>query len=161
FDERALLGRQLEPVDQRTGGGKRAALHHRRAREANGLAEANEDLRVGLVAARQPSRLLLVDALRELHALLWKRTVGVHRAHAAWKLTHLQEELDGEHLQLFPAQLALGELAPERVVAEGTPAFDAREQIADEVLGCQNLAHCFSPASRLPLAISPTRAPCP
>src|SRR5262249_51748158 len=141
--ERALPGRQLEPVDQRTGGGKRAAPHHLRAREANGLAEPDEDLRVGLVAAGQPSRLLLVDALRELHALLGERTVGVHRAHGAGKLTHLQEELDSEDLQLFLAQLAVGQLEPEWMATEGPPGLDAGEQIPDEVLGCQNLAHCF------------------
>src|SRR5262249_39979080 len=58
------------------------------------------------------------------------------------KLTHLQEELDGEQLQLFAAQLAVGDLEPERVAPEGPPGLDAREEIPDEVLGCQNRAHC-------------------
>src|SRR5262245_62461365 len=141
FDERALLGRQLEPVDQRTRGGKRAPLHHLRARETNGLAEADEDLRVGLVAAGDPPRLLLVDALRERDALLGEWTVGVHGAHGAGKLTHLQEELDCEHLQLFAAQLAVGELEPERVTTEGAAGPDACGQIADEVLGGQNFGY--------------------
>src|SRR5262249_22491516 len=60
------------------------------------------------------------------------------------------EELDGEHLELLAAQLAVGELEPERVTAEGPAALDARDQISDEVLGGQNLAHCsscLSPAS--------------
>src|SRR5262249_45153138 len=110
---------------------------------------------MGLVAAGQPPRLLLVEALRELDALLRERAVGVHRAHAPGKLTHLQEELHGEHLQLFPAQLAVGELEPERVATEGSPGFDAREQIADKVLGDQNLAHRFLPGSVRPRLLVP------
>src|SRR5262245_6829166 len=70
LDERALLGRQLEPVDQRPGRGQRPALDHLGSRKAHGSAEAEEELRVRLVAARYPSRLLLVDALREFDAHL-------------------------------------------------------------------------------------------
>src|SRR5262249_49080847 len=68
----------------------------------------------------------------------------VHRADGAGKLAHLQEELDGEHLELLAAQLAVGELEPERVTTEGPAALDARDQISDEILGGQNLAHCSS-----------------
>ena len=69
----------------------------------------------------------------------------MHRAHGAGELAHLQEELDGEELQLLAAQLAVGELEPERVTAEGPPGLDARDQIPDEGLGGQNLAHRFLP----------------
>ena len=78
-----------------------------------------------------------------------ERTVGVHRAHGARELAHLQEELDGEELQLLAAQLAVGELEPERVTAEGPPRLDARDQILDEGLGGQNLAHRFLLATRV------------
>jgi hypothetical protein len=71
-------------------------------------------------------RLFLVDALRELHALLGERTVGVHRAHGAREFAYLQEELNGEDLQLLAAQFAVGEREPERVAAEGPTGFDAR-----------------------------------
>ena len=67
----------------------------------------------------------------------------MHRAHGARELAHLQEELDGEELQLLAAQLAVGELEPERVTAEGPPGLDARDEILDEGLGGQNLAHRF------------------
>ena len=83
LDERALLGRQLEPVDQRPRRRQGTALDHLGPRQPYGLAEAEEELRVRLVAAGDPPRLLLVDALRELSALLRERTVGVHRAHGA------------------------------------------------------------------------------
>src|SRR5262245_8052860 len=141
LDEGALLGRQLEPVDQRAGRGKRAAVDHLRSREAERLAEADEELRVGLVAAREPPRLLLVDALGELDPLLRERTVGVHRAHGAGELAHLEEELDGEEPELLAAQLAVGDREPERVAAEGPAGLDARDEIPDEGLGGQNLAH--------------------
>src|SRR5262249_35987174 len=84
----------------------------------------------------------------EVQARVGERGVGVDGGDATGKVTDLQEELDGEHLQLFPAQLAVGELEPERVATEGPPAFDAREQIADEFLGRQNLAHRFFLAVR-------------
>jgi hypothetical protein len=71
----------------------------------------------------------------------------MHRAHGAGKLAHLKEALDGEALKLLAAQLAIGDLEPEWVTAEGPPGLDARDQIADEVLGGQNLAHRF-PLSR-------------
>jgi cytochrome P450 len=149
LDERALLGRELEPVDEGAGRRKGTALDHLRSPEAHGLAEADEELRVGLVAAGQPPRLLLVDALRELHALRGKRTVGVHRAHGARELAHLQEELDGEELQLLAAELAIGEIEPQRVTAEGPPRLDPRDEIPDEGLGCQNLAHLSLLAGRV------------
>src|SRR5262249_23173350 len=143
LDERALLGREFEPVDQRPGRGQRPALDHLASREPHGLAEAEEDLGMGLVAAGDPPGLLLVDALRERHALFGERTVGVHRAHGAGELAYLQEELDGEQLQLLAAQLAVGELQPERVTTEGPARLDARDEIPDEGLGGQNLAHRF------------------
>ena len=45
-------------------------------------------------------------------------------------------------------ELAVGELEPERVTAEGPPRLDARDQIPDEGLGGQNLAHLFLLATR-------------
>src|SRR5262249_46208796 len=47
------------------------------------------------------------------------------------------------------------ELEPERVAPEGPPAFDVREQIADKVLGPQNLAHRFLLAVWAPGSIRP------
>src|SRR5262249_16006886 len=76
-------------------------------------------------------------------ALLGERTVGMHRAHGAGKLAHQQEELDGEHLQLFAAQLAVGELEPERVTTEGPAGLDARYHVPDELLPGHNLGHRF------------------
>src|SRR5262249_1713336 len=66
-----------------------------------------------------------------------------------------QEELDGEQLQLFPAQLAVGDLEPERVAPEGPPGLDAREEIPDEILGCQNRAHLLPPRSPSPGSVRP------
>src|SRR5262245_50291128 len=94
-----------------------------------------------LVAAGDPAGLLLIDALRQLHALVGKRTVGVHGAHRAGELAHLEEELNGERLQLLAAQLAVGDVEPERVTAEGAPRRDTRGQVSNEVLRGQNLAH--------------------
>src|SRR5579862_4486014 len=145
LDERTLLGRELEPIDQRAGRGQWPTLHHLRPFQADGLAEANEELRVGLVTARHAASLFLVDAFRELHPLGWERTIGVHRAYRARELAHLQEELDGEELELLAAQLAVGQLVPERVTAEGAPRLDARGQIPDEILGSQHLAHRILP----------------
>src|SRR5262249_2604025 len=141
LDERALLGRQLEPVDQRAGRGQRLAVDHVGPRETDRLAEADEDLRGRLVAAGNAPRLLLVDALRERDALLGERTVGVHRAYAARELAPLQAELDADHRQLRAAQLAVGEREPQRVTTEGPTGLDAPDEIPDEVLGGQNLAH--------------------
>ena len=47
--------------------------------------------------------------------------------------------------QLIPAELAVGELEPQRVTAEGPPGLNARDQIPDEGLGGQNVAHRFLP----------------
>jgi hypothetical protein len=65
----------------------------------------------------------------------------MHRAHGARELAHLQEELDGEELQLLAAELAVGEIEPERMAAERPPRLDPRDEIPDEGLGCQNRAH--------------------
>jgi len=142
-------GRQLEPVDERPGRGQGLSVDHLGSGQAHGFAEADEHLRVGLIAARDPARLLLVDALRELDAHLGERTVGVHRAHAARELAHLQEKLDGEDLQLIAAELAVRDVDPERMTAEGPSRLDARDQIPDEVLGGLNLAHCWAPGFRI------------
>src|SRR5581483_3705697 len=124
--------------------------------QADRLAEADEELRVRQVAPGQATGLLLVDALRELHPLLRKRTVRVHRAHGARELAHLQEELHGERLELIAAQLAVGEREPERVAAEGPARLDARDQIANELCRGQNLAHELLRRGSLPCRRLPT-----
>jgi hypothetical protein len=70
LDERALLRRQLEPVDERAGRRQRPAFGQLAPRESQRLAEADEDLRVRAVASGDAARLFLVDALRELLALV-------------------------------------------------------------------------------------------
>src|SRR5262245_2063370 len=62
LDERALLRRQLEPVDQCPGRRERTALRQLRPGQADRLAEADEELWVRLIAAGDPPGLLLVDA---------------------------------------------------------------------------------------------------
>ena len=83
----------------------------------------------------------------------------MHRAHGAGELAHLQEELDGEALQLLAAELAVGEREPERVSTEGPPGLDTRDQILDEGLGGQNLAH-LHPLMTRALAEFPDRPSC-
>ena len=53
----------------------------------------------------------------------------MHRAHRARELAHLEEELDGEALELLAAQLAVGDLVPEGVAAEGPAGLDTRDRI--------------------------------
>src|SRR5207245_11673386 len=69
LDERVALGRALEPVDEGRGRRERHAAHHRVPRHADALAEADEELGVRDVAARDAAGLLLVEALRELAPL--------------------------------------------------------------------------------------------
>ena len=93
------------------------------------------------VAAGQASGLFLVDALRELDALLREGAVRVHAADCARELAHLQEELDGEELELRAGELPVGDGEPQRVAAEGSARLDARHEILDESFGCQYVGH--------------------
>lgn len=127
LDEPALLGRELEPVDERARRRERTARDPLGPREAHGLAEAEEELGVRLVAAGDPPGLLPVHALRELAALVGERAVGVHRAHRARELAHPEREWDGEPLELRARELAVREREPERMSAEGPPRLAARE----------------------------------
>src|SRR6185369_10326998 len=121
---------------------------HVGAGETQRLAEADEDLRVGTVASGDAAGLLFVDALRELLALVGERTVRVHRAHGAGKLAHLEEELHGEALHLRAVELPVGDREPEGMATEGPPRLDAREQIPDELLRSEHLAHDHGSSSQ-------------
>src|SRR5207247_4932539 len=61
--------------------------------------EADEELGVRNVAARDAAGLLLVQALGELDPLLDVRAARVQRAHGARELAHLEEELHGERAE--------------------------------------------------------------
>src|SRR2546428_1602729 len=132
LDERVPFGRLLEPVDE--GGGRREghAAHHRVPRNADALSEADEELGVRDVAARDASGLLLVEALRELDPLPDVRTARVERAHRARELAHLEEELHGEGAEGGAREPSLRNAEPERMAAEGAARVDHRAQIVDE-----------------------------
>src|SRR6185369_1910236 len=68
--------------------------------------------------------------------------------HGAWELAHLEEELHGEELHLLSAQLSVGDGVPQRMPTEGSPRLDAREQILDELLGSEHLAHDHGSSSQ-------------
>src|SRR5438105_973131 len=63
LDERLALSRALEPVDEGRGRRERHAAHHRVPRNTDALSEADEELGVRDVAARDAAGLLLVEAL--------------------------------------------------------------------------------------------------
>src|ERR1700687_5310169 len=96
--ERAILSRELEPVDQRRRRRKRLAVDHVLAAHPESESEPDEELWMR-GAAGNFSGLLFVEALRELHALLGVEASRVQRAQRARELTHLQKELSREDVQ--------------------------------------------------------------
>src|SRR5712664_2491305 len=132
LDERVALGRALEPVDEGRRRREGHAAHHRVPRNTDALPEADEELGVRDVAARDAAGLLLEEALRELDPLPDGRTARVQRAHRARELADLEEELHGERAEGGAREPSLRDPEPERMAAEGAAGVDRRPQVLDE-----------------------------
>src|ERR1700723_1570238 len=89
--ERSILGRELEPVDQRRRRRKRLAVNHVLAAHPEPKSEPNKQFRMWR-AAGNLAGLLFVQALGELNALLGVEASRMQRAQRPREFTHLQKE---------------------------------------------------------------------
>jgi hypothetical protein len=128
LQERVLLGRQLEPVDERRRARQRLAVHELRARQPERFAEADEELGMREIAARDAPGLLLVEALGQQHAFDRVRTPGMQRAHGPRELPDLEEELDRKARQAGGVDPALLDAMPQRMTAEAASLPDQAQQ---------------------------------
>src|SRR5439155_10098125 len=134
-DEGQPPRRLLEPRDQRRRRRRRRTAYHRVTRHAHALAEADEELGVRDVRARDAARLLLVEALGELDPLVDVGTGGVERAHGARKFPDLEEELHGEGTESRPRKPAAQDVEPEWMATERALGVDRRTHLIDEGAG--------------------------
>src|SRR5208337_866300 len=116
FGERAILGREFEPIDQRRRRGQRLAVNHVVAAKPEPESEADEQFRMRR-AAGNLAGLLFIQALRELHALLRVEASRMQRAQRAREFTHLQKELGCEYTQPSLRDFSVGDSMPKRMTA--------------------------------------------
>src|SRR5260370_40861124 len=76
--EGSILGRELEPIDQRGRRGQRLAMDHVLAANPESESQPYEELWMWRAAGNR-SGLLLVEALREVYALLAGKAPRTHR----------------------------------------------------------------------------------
>src|SRR5208282_805666 len=134
--ERAILGRELEPVYQRRRRRQRLAMDQVVAAKAKSESETDEQFGMRR-AAGNLAGLLFVQALRELHALLGVEASRMQRTQRTREFTHLQEELSREGAQSGLRGFSIGNSMPNRMASERAPLFDHRENLAHE-----SVTHC-------------------
>src|SRR5271154_2019306 len=129
--ERSILGRELEPVDQRRRRRKRFPMDHILAAQAQPQSEPDEQFRMRRAAGNHPG-LFFIEALRQLHPLLGIEASRMQCAERSRKLPHLQKELCREvahpGLRYFP----VGDSMPNRMAPERPPLFHHRKYLAHE-----------------------------
>src|SRR5277367_895651 len=89
--EGPILGRELEPINQRRRRGQRLPVNHVFAAEPKAESKADEQLGMRRTAGN-PARLLFVEALSQLDPFLRVGASRMQRAQRPRKLTHLQKK---------------------------------------------------------------------
>src|ERR1700689_5048264 len=90
--KRPILGRELEPINQRRRRGQRLPMNHVFAAEPNAESKPYEQLRMRRTAGNL-ARLFFVEALGKLHPFIRIGASRMQRAQRPRKLTHLQKKL--------------------------------------------------------------------
>src|SRR5260370_20201708 len=126
--EGSILGRELEPIDQRGRRGQRLAMDHVLAAHPESESEPDEELGMWR-AAGNFSGLLFVETLREFHAFLGVEASRMQRTQRTRELTHLEEELSRKDAESRLRNFAVANLYPERMTSLGAPLFDLPENL--------------------------------
>src|SRR5277367_5082192 len=109
--EGPILGRELEPINQRRRRGQRLPMNHVFAAEPDAESKPHEQLGMRRTAGN-PARLLFVEALSQLDPFLRVGASRMQRAQRPRKLTHLQKKLGRKTAQPILRNFALCDSMP-------------------------------------------------